>query len=86
MLGDMDHVNIDDPYFDPWFPRTKQSWEFCPYNAVLETYINGVHTWVGAVPDIGLRHELEFHPLTDGTSAEELKTGQWRVEYCWQNF
>jgi len=86
MLADIDHLHIDDPHFDQWFPRNKQSFEFCPYENILETFINNVHTWVGAVPDAKQWAELEFHPFTDGQSSEEFERGKFHVEYCYQNF
>ena len=86
MLADIDHLHIDDPHFDQWFPRSKQSFEFCPYENILETFINNVHTWVGAVPDAKQWAELEFHPFTDGQSSEEFERGKFHVEYCYQNF
>lgn len=85
MLADIDHLNKDDPHLDPWFPRNKQEFEFCPYENVLESNIGGVHVWVGAVPEVSQWAELEFHPHTDGhnLSSEELAKGKFHVEYCY---
>lgn len=56
ILADMDHINWN--VVDPHFPRWAQWFEFCPYEHVLETELDGAPAYASVQPNIKLRNDM----------------------------
>ena len=74
-----DIVKKDYPWYPQWF-------EFCPYEHVLETEIDGYPMYAAVQPTIKIRNDLKIMPFTDKDTPEILDRGIFRVQYEYTNW
>lgn len=57
-MGDFDHIDWNFvPHHFPWYPHW---FEFCPWERVLETELDGEAVYAAVQPNIKLRNDMEI--------------------------
>ena len=74
-----DIVKKDYPWYPQWF-------EFCPYEHVLETEIDGEAMYAAVQPTIKLRNDVKIMGFTEKDTQEVLDRGIFRVQYEFKNW
>jgi hypothetical protein len=74
-----DIVRKDYPWYPQWF-------EFCPYEHVLETELNGEAMYASAQPTIKLRNDIHIVGFTEKDTQDVLDRGIFRVQYEFKNW
>ena len=74
-----DIVKKDYPWYPQWF-------EFCPYEHVLETEIDGNAMYAAVQPTIKLRNDVKIMGFTEKDTQEVLDRGIFRVQYEFKNW
>jgi len=84
MLGEYDHIDWNQAAKNfPWYP---QWFEFCPYEHVLETELDGMAVYASVQPNIKLRNNIAIVPFAETDTEEIIDRGVFRVQYEFKNW
>lgn len=86
MMGkyDIGTVNWDAVAKDyPWWP---QWFEFCPFERVLESEMDGEPVYAAVQPTIKIRNDIHIMSFTEKDTQEILDRGIFKVEYEFRNW
>lgn len=86
MMGkyDIGTVNWDAVAKDyPWWP---QWFEFCPFERVLESEMDGEPVYAAVQPTIKIRNDMHIMSFTEKDTQEVLDRGIFKVEYEFRNW
>lgn len=83
-MAEYDHINWN--LADPHFPRYAQWFEFCPWEHVLETEVDGYAAYASVQPTIKLRNDIHILGFTEKDTQEVLDRGIFRPQYEFKNW
>jgi len=86
MMGHYDQgtVNWDIVAKDyPWWP---QWFEFCPFDHVFETELDGMPVYAAAQPTIKIRNDFKIMDFTEKDTQDMYDKGILKIQYEFRNW